>query len=174
MDGHHRIRRASYSDLEMIWGLQHSCYDAELVESRETFECILQQQLSFVVEAQAGYIVGCLLGHKWSDLFNPPELNNFHSEEMREGAWDNRVYYIHDLTLAKDVQGMGLGKCLVETFLDRVNAPIVADESQPIVTLVAVRNSRDFWIKQGFRSVSCCMGILETYKDPSATYMISM
>ncbi len=167
------IRRARVTDLDAIWNIQRVCYETDLVESRETFENILGRgsNVSFVAYGDDDVIVGYLLAHPWSDILNPPELHNLNLEEMRPSPWGNNVYYIHDVTVLVDYRGSGVGKALVNMFMDRVNSP-EPDEIRPIVTLVSVGDSQQFWIKQGFHQVACCAAILNTYQDPSASYMI--
>jgi len=165
------VRHAKLSDIKDIMHIQTVCYPPELLEAEATFARILEKarNVCFVAEVEGYGIVGFLLTHPWSDIFNPPELHNFNPEEISHGHW-GRIYYVHDMSVLPEWRCHGIGTRLFESLLDKIEDSL--EDMKPVLTLVSVKASIAFWTRLGFKQVACSQSILSSYKDSTSIYML--
>jgi len=115
----------------------------------------------FMCRRQGEY-VGYAITHPWMRE-SAPALNSF----LGKLPDHPDTYYLHDIALRPDIQRTGLGQ--------EVAALIKKHAQQrgfPVLSLVAVNNSTEFWRRQGFevRDVPALREKLRSYDD-AAVYM---
>ncbi len=85
-------------------------------------------------------VAGYVLAHAW-DSHNPPKLF-----QPLEAATSGDYLFVHDLVVAGEHAGAGIGRQLAEHLLER------AEQSFQQALLVSVQNSQPFWAKFGFQA----------------------
>jgi GNAT superfamily N-acetyltransferase len=85
--------------------------------------------------------LGYLISHPWY-LGRPPALNALLGALPAPAT----TYYLHDLALLPDARGSGAAAAIVATLIRHA-----ADQRHQNISLVAVNNSVQFWLRQGFR-----------------------
>lgn len=154
------VRPARSRDLDAIMRIQEASYSSELVESRDVFESMLRT--SWVAEDDGERVLGFLLAHPWHDLENPPRLHRPVNDALPAAC-----YFLHDLSVDPRHRGRGIASLLVRRSLE-------AFPDLPLCLVAVNGTAQTFWKpKHGFEKISCeTPEILESYADPSATYMI--
>lgn len=147
------IKEITNEDWDRIVELESDAYSDIEPESMETLRSkwVASPDLCFVVEKDKE-IAGYLLAHPWNSL-EPPSL----FKPLPERCSGN-ILFIHDLVVAKEYSGLGLGKAMVKYLLNKVSS-----KQFESALLVAVQNSQSFWEKFGFyplqdHKVNSCYG----------------
>jgi ribosomal protein S18 acetylase RimI-like enzyme len=139
------IRTLQPSDIPAIMVIQSACYPAPLLE--EAIHLAGKQQQSpksCWVATKDNKILAYLLTHSWSGDA-PPDLNAPLSPPRLKQA----IYYIHDLAVHPQAQGMGLAQQLISTAFAWAKQNAFTH-----IRLIAVAGAAAFWLKQGFKPVS--------------------
>lgn len=153
------IRTIRAIDWPAIMEIQRECYhqlDPEPLEVMSN-KAELAPACCWVAERQ-GKVLGYLLCHPWR-AHQPPPL----SVPMRRLAGRDE-FYLHDLAVAGDARGIGVGQRLLATALE-----FASDEGYAHAGLVAVQDAPAFWRKQGFYPAATDKSLAE-YGD-GAVYM---
>lgn len=138
------LRNITSADWSAIMAIQAECYHAFEPESQAVMKSKWQMSPNccFAVELK-GKLLGYCLAHPWNSAF-PPSLNQL-LKQLPESV---NTLYIHDIALSYDIQGQGAGKALL------MRCKQYAQENQlASLSLVAVQNANDFWLKQGFNPI---------------------
>ena len=96
--------------------------------------------------------MGYLLAHSWDSKL-PPKL--FH--QLPEGT-EGEILFLHDLAISTSALGKGIGSKLVEHLVKVATA-----EGYNEILLVSVQDSKVFWQKKGFTTLS--QKVCKTYGE---------
>ncbi|MGY6037282.1 GNAT family N-acetyltransferase [Aeromonas sp. AE23HZ002T15] len=134
------IRAIRALDWPAIMKIQHECYhqfDPEPLEVMSN-KAELAPECCWVAEHQ-GKVLGYLLCHPWRAR-RPPPLS-----VTMPGLAGSEEFYLHDLAVAGEARGIGVGLRLLATAL-----AFASEEGFEHAGLVAVQDAPAFWRKQGF------------------------
>ena len=134
------IRAIRALDWPAIMRIQHECYhqfDPEPLEVMSN-KAELAPECCWVAEHQ-GKVLGYLLCHPWRAR-RPPPLS-----VTMPGLAGSEEFYLHDLAVAGEARGIGVGQRLLATAL-----AFASEEGFEHAGLVAVQDAPTFWRKQGF------------------------
>ncbi|WP_368198681.1 GNAT family N-acetyltransferase [Aeromonas sp. R7-4] len=134
------IRTIGIPDWPAIMAIQHQCYhlfDPEPLEVMQN-KTELAPACCWVAEHR-GKVQGYLLCHPWR-AHEPPPLS-----VPMQGLAGDEEFYLHDLAVAPEARGIGVGQRLLATALD-----FASREGYRHAGLVAVQDAPAFWHKQGF------------------------
>jgi len=131
------IRPLVRDDLEAALALQALGYPEALRDGPEAFASRIDIAPDHcrAVE-QGGRLLAWLLSHPWRS-FDPPTPD----QVLAPGG--DACWYIHDLSVAPEGRGLGLGRALVENVLARCR-PARSE-------LIAVSGARPVWLRLGWR-----------------------
>jgi GNAT superfamily N-acetyltransferase len=145
------IRPFGQGDLPSALALQALIYPNNLKEAEPAFASHLNPRPSYCLTGVvAGKLAGYLLAHGWR-RDAPPAIGMV----VSAGAWHD-VLYIHDLAVAPNARGTGLGRALAK------RAIILASrDGIRKAELVAVEGADRFWASIGFRASHASSSIAE-------------
>jgi len=133
---------------ESMWDeilrLQSEVYHQIEPESLETLKSkwISTPSCCFVYQSE-GEVMAYLLAHAW-DSQTPPKLF-----QPLPSTTHGKYLFLHDLSVAKQLSGLGVGTKMVNHLLDVAKA-----EGFGEIRLVAIQNSVPFWSRMGFQVVA--------------------
>jgi ribosomal protein S18 acetylase RimI-like enzyme len=139
------IRPMLAEDLPAIIKIEACCYTEIAPES---VECIGAKLLT----SPSTCFVGCCGNQVIAFLlslpiqFESPPLLHQTLCAIPESA---DTLYLHDLAVSPDQRGCGIGRLLIEAFMNKMKELELKRAS-----LIAVQNSGDYWIGHGFRPVT--------------------
>jgi len=133
------IRILTEDDLPAVYALQTGAYVPELHEPQSLFAAMLgfSRSVCLGIErkgALAGYILGYATSLARTDFTGGPN-----------DEFDPRVLYLHDLCIAIDAQGSGLGQLLYMAFERRAR-----EGGYQRIIANAIEGRLAFWENQGF------------------------
>ncbi|MEU9460469.1 GNAT family N-acetyltransferase [Streptomyces sp. NPDC048312] len=138
-----RVRRISERDWDAVAALEAGAYTAAgLSEGRAALESRADASPAtcFVLD-HGNRIVGYLLALPYP-MFEYPDLNR--TEDI---VFHSRNLHLHDLVIAEEFRGRGLGKSLLRHFTGTAGA-----KGYEGISLVAVLGSDTFWAANGYRA----------------------
>ncbi len=90
-----------------------------------------------------GAVLGYVISHPWENL-SIPRLSSF----LGALPISAEVYYIHDIAMLPDVQGIGAARAMLVQ-LNQIARSLHIKK----FALVAVAAARDYWQARGFRAI---------------------
>jgi ribosomal protein S18 acetylase RimI-like enzyme len=143
------LRPMQASDLDQVMRIQALCYSGDIPEERASLlaKLIASPSSCFVAllneeAGEIGNIQGYLFSLPWSRSA-PPALNSLTCELPQFPD----CYYLHDLSVAPNARQHGVGRALVQSFLQTMQA-----QGFQNACLVAVQNSGNYWRRYGFQT----------------------
>ena len=135
----YKIRILSEKDLPAVYELQTGAYVPERHEPQSLFAAMLgfSRSVCLGIErkgALAGYILGYAASAERTDFTGGP-VDDF----------DPKLLYLHDLCIAIDAQGAGLGQVLYDAFERRAR-----EGGYQRIIANAIEGRLAFWENQGF------------------------
>ena len=151
------IRMMTVDDIPAVLDIQAVCYTELTPESDTSLHAKLAASRStcFIASLE-GDTVGYLISLPW-ECSNPPMLN----AETCQLPDSPNCLYLHDLAVTPRARQFGVGRALVETFLNQLRESDLGRAS-----LVAVQDSAPYWERYGFRAVP----LSEPLKAKISTY----
>lgn len=141
MDASLSIHAATYRDVQSIYQIQTANYDPGLWEDLCFLHHIITLGKSFVIKDASLGVIGYILCHNFTYVYDPPKLNKRFSNRTGD------FLFIHDLCVHVDHHGKGLGKLLVQRVLE-----LAKSEKKKDVFLVSLHKSIGFWKQMGFKA----------------------
>lgn len=134
-----KIQPLTEDDLPAMVELQRMAYVPELHEPQSLFAAMLSFSRSICLGIRRdGALAGYVLGYAAS-----PDRTDF-TDGPRE-AFDPHLLYLHDLCIAIDAQGSGLGQALYDAFERRAR-----EGGYTRIIANAIEGRLEFWENQGF------------------------
>lgn len=136
-----KVRPMTVSDLPSMMTLQTLCFPELEPESETSLKAKLVASPStcFVAEAEH-QLMGYIITHPWISHL-PPELNSAYCDIPS----DADCLYIHDLSVHPDARGTGTSTALLNQFFMQCKK-----HTYKLSALIAVQNSKGFWMKHGY------------------------
>jgi ribosomal protein S18 acetylase RimI-like enzyme len=134
------IDDSSWSGIVAVQAQAYSEIEPESLEVLRS-KWLRSPESCFVYE-KAGKVVGYLLAHLWNSE-TPPKLY----QTLPVGTAGS-ILFLHDLAIAREAAGEGIGKKMVLHLLD--TAKVLGIEQ---IRLVSVQDSVAFWQKYGFSPI---------------------
>ncbi|MEW7865308.1 GNAT family N-acetyltransferase [Aeromonas diversa] len=149
------IRTIRYGDWSAIMHIQAQCYHELVPEPLH----ILQQKVGLSpqtcwVAERGGQVLGYLLCHPWH--YGPPPSLSCPIGEMTR----DEIFYLHDLAIADEARGLGVGQRLVDTALDHAK-----EDGYDEVALIAVQDAPAYWRRHGFVATPTSKSLAEYGED---------
>jgi ribosomal protein S18 acetylase RimI-like enzyme len=137
-------RPMSATDLPPVLAIAEKAHPA-FPEDAEVFAERLRLYAAGCLVFHAGEnIAGYVVSHPWRAM-DPPALNS----RLGMLPGDPETYYIHDIALSPELRGSGAAALAVGLVRARASK-----EKLATVSLVAVNDSVDFWMRHGFRKIT--------------------
>ena len=134
-----QIYTLSPDDLPAVYELQTGAYVPELHEPQSLFAAMLGFPRSVCLGiSRGGALAGYILGYATS-----PDRTDFTGGPRED--FDPQVLYLHDLCIAIEAQGAGLGLALYDAFERRVR-----EGGYTRIIANAIEGRLAFWENQGF------------------------
>jgi GNAT superfamily N-acetyltransferase len=155
------IRPLVRADLEAALALQALGYAEALRDGPEAFASRIDIAPDHCRAVErGGRLLAWLLSHPWRS-FDPPTPD----QVLTPGG--DACWYIHDLSVAPEGRGLGLGRALVEHVLARCR-PARSE-------LIAVSGARPVWLRLGWRDapdLPPALAAKVAAYGPEAAYMV--
>jgi GNAT superfamily N-acetyltransferase len=136
------IRPIYATDWPAIMAIQAQCYVELAPESLGVMQSKWRTSpTSCVVFERQGRVLAYALVHPWQ-RGDAPSLNTEISGQIDANCW-----YLHDMAIAPNAQGMGIGKQLFTYVVNQAKALTVKG-----IGLVAVQGAQTYWQQQGFKA----------------------
>lgn len=135
------IRPITANDWPAIMAIQAQCYVELTPESLEVMQSKWQTSpTSCVVFERQGNVLAYALVHPWQ-RGDAPSLNR----ELK-GPIESNSWYLHDMAISPNAQGMGIGKQLFTYLINQAKTLMLNG-----IGLVAVQGAQTYWQQQGFK-----------------------
>jgi len=139
-----RWRAMSAADLPPVLAIAEKVHPA-FPEDAEVFAERFRLYAAGCLVFHAGETIGgYVISHPWRAM-DPPALNS----RLGILPGDPETYYIHDIALLPELRGSGAAALALALVLARAGK-----EKLATVSLVAVNDSADFWMRHGFRKIT--------------------
>ncbi|GGQ33410.1 N-acetyltransferase [Shewanella litoralis] len=134
------IRPICLTDWSSIMTIQAQCYVELTPESLSVMQSKwLASPATCVVFEQAQQVLAYALVHPWTPGDAP-------SLAIEITTQDVNSWYLHDMAIAPNAQGLGIGKQLLTHILNQGRALDIDG-----IGLVAVQDAHSYWLQQGFK-----------------------
>jgi GNAT superfamily N-acetyltransferase len=135
------IRPICSTDWPAIMAIQAQCYVELTPESLGVMQSKWRASpTSCLVFEQQGRVLAYALVHPWQ-RGDAPSLETDISGQINANCW-----YLHDMAITPNAQGMGIGKQLFIYMVNQAKALAVNG-----IGLVAVQGAQTYWQPQGFK-----------------------
>ena len=136
-----RIEKISVSHWPDIARIQAEAYPDIMLESTVVLKSkwLAAPDMCAVCVTASGALAGYLLAHAWGDE-KPPTLAQSLADDIA-----GTVLYIHDLAVAREFQGRGVARLLINHLFAHTSA-----SGFTVSALVAVQGSCSFWQGYGY------------------------
>lgn len=168
----YKFRLMKETDIPAVVAIQDESYSPASIEPEPTIRSRLRRTSDTAWVAEDGMgVCAYLVGYRSVVGKVTPLHADFRAEK------DADCLYLHDLAVARRANGKGIGPALVGLALDQGMRAGLAYSA-----LVSVQDSKDFWMKLGYREESereesalmtAQAANLETYDGP-AFYMVKV
>ena len=130
------------TDMAAVWQVQCACY-SDLLEPESEMSLAAKRAASpetCFVALQQGQVCGYLIGMPWR-FAEVPALNGAECQLPAQAD----CLYLHDMAIAPDLAGQGVGKLLFAAFRQSAVSLEFAR-----LSLTAVGNAMSYWQQRGF------------------------
>lgn len=151
------INRITPEQIPFVLEIQRNSYSERYIENSHIFT----QMITVYPQGSLGvWVEGIFAAYIFFHPYHSNRIKPLNLSLVLNGKED--CMYLHDMAVHQNYRGMAITRIL----MDRVDHE-TRRENFEVQYLVAVQNSRDYWIKYGFKTVT----MIESYGENPAYYM---